>query len=196
MTMFVCWVYIVLCSVGLWKSIVGPNTPQQTLTHTAHNARTMHISRHEWYFFFFDFRFGLIDLFIRFFPLSFILFLFIRFLCFVSLIHRLFCCHFVPFFACTGNNVASLLSYFFRRFFFFRTLLERGKTFGSWTGEPNEWMCRILFMSQLSIRWFFSPLTVCVRVLVSRTANGFACGDAFESNSFALLHDVNQNKFI
>lgn len=55
--------------------------------------------------------------------------------------------------------------------------LERATTFGSWTNEPNEWMCRILFMSQLSIRRIFSLFGGCewvvARVYTQHSANGF-----------------------
>lgn len=173
------------------ESIVGTNTHRHT-----QRPYSAYLGVSVFFFFSISDLDWLIYLFVFF--LSFILLLFIRFLRFVSLVRRLCCCQFVPFYACTGNN-AFLRSLFFSP----HTLLERAKTFGSWTSEPNEWMCRILFMSQLSIRWFFSPLTGCVclcgLVSVTRSDCEWICVRrffCFESNSFALLHGVNQNKFI
>lgn len=50
--------------------------------------------------------------------------------------------------------------------------------------EPNEWMCRILFMSQLSIPWIFSPFRA--NALVCMCANGSVRRNASASNQIHL----------
>lgn len=95
---------------------------------------------------------------------------FIRFLHFVSLVRRLCCCHsFVLLFAHTHTLQRWCFDFLFLQWAFFGCccrcsvcvcVCARTRQNFRFMDEPNEWMCRILFMSQLSIRWIFSRLCV------------------------------------